>query len=110
MSEAVKTKSKSVGKQFRIYKSKNDGNGAASSFQLSERDGQYGKTYMLFLEMAKQTKVAENDDDDAAFGWKDDSKVVMKLGPVDIAEMLMVVTGKKAKVGQDGSLFHKNSK
>ena len=57
---------------------------------------------MLFWDMAKQTKVAANDDDNAAFGWKEDSKVSMKLGPVDIAEILMVLTGKKAKVGKDG--------
>src|SRR5687767_6502962 len=108
MSTQTKSKSRRVGHDFRIHKPRNTGDGAASNFQLVERDGEYGKNYMLFLEMAKQVKAPEGSEN-SAFGWKDkETKVVMKLGQTDIAEILMVLTGKKQTVGTGKGLFHEN--
>jgi hypothetical protein len=56
----------------------------------------------MFLVMAKQTGVDENDN--ASFDWK--GGVTVKLGENDIGEILAVAEGRKEAAGYKGSLFH----
>ncbi len=96
-------------KEFRIYKPNKDKTGAATKFQLSLKKYDKYEEFILFLESAKQTGL--DSDGNASFGWKDTTlKVIMKLEPTDIGELLLVLTGQKEKVGSGKGLYHENTK
>ena len=102
-------------KEFRIYKPNKNNNGAASKWQLSSKKSEHGITTMLFLTMGSQTGIDSNGN--AAFGWTDESKnIIMKLGILDIGELLSVLRGIKSYVGEsnnreDGKgLYHETEK
>jgi hypothetical protein len=108
-------------KEFRIYKPRNDGSGAASAFQLRsttdpERIPQ--RELNLFLSMTNQTGY-DKENDNALFGWQEDGKnITMKLGPPDVGDMLLVLSGRKEYVGPskkadrqvESGLYHANPK
>lgn len=80
---------KRFSKGFVLYKARNDGNGAASQWNLgSDRE-------CVFLEMANQK--GKDDKDNARFDW--DNKIRFKLGEADIGEILSVMAGLQPAVG-----------
>lgn len=89
-----------------FYKAHNEGNGSASQWNLgSNKDS-------VFLEMANQK--GKDNKGNANFDW--DNKIRFKLGVSDIGELLAVLVGLQAGVGQfDTSkkkhkgLYHSNS-
>lgn len=96
---------KEFSQPFMLYKAKNDGNGAASQWNLgSQKD-------CVFLEMANQ--MGKDDKGNARFDW--DNKICFKLGEADIGEILAVLVGIQSGVGPFDSssnkhkgLFHSN--
>jgi len=100
---------------YTMYHPKNDGNGAASCWRMSEND----KGVNLFLEVARQTGKGDDNRNDS-FGWRKKDKDtkewvgdsnVAKLGLPDIGEIILVLDGVKKKAGPKGDgLFHKNQK
>lgn len=96
--------------EYRIYKPNGKGNGFAVKLQMREGKNQNEQErLMLFLEGTQQTGVDDNDN--ASFGWKDKEKtVVMKLGLVDVGELLAVVNGVKSGAGGAKGLYHENDK
>lgn len=109
-------------KEWRVYKPKKTNDGAASKLELSvettekEKDGKKFtvREALVFWVSSKQTGTDNNGN--ASFGWSDEEKqVTLKLGEVDIGEMLTVLNGKKEATGGTtgtyaGKLFHKNSR
>lgn len=97
-----------MSKEYRIYKPNKTNNGAASKIQCAtkKKDGKYDEA-MLFWEMAPQT--GTDDNDNASFDWKAKDKetksVLIKLGIVDVAEILLFLHGRKKEV----KLFHQNN-
>ena len=88
--EMEKLDNKKFIQAYKIYKPKKDGTGTASQFCFAKDKG------CLFLEMASQLPT-KDENDNAIFGWKD--KISFKLGPVDIAELLLVLHGIKNGAG-----------
>ena len=82
-----------------LYKAKNDGNGAASQWNLGS------KKDCVFLEMAHQK--GKDDKGNARFDW--DNKIRFKLGEADIGEILAVLVGLQQGVGplDKGKCKHK---
>jgi len=76
--------------QYKIYKPKKEFNGAASSFDFSK------EKKCIFLEMAAQLPKGD-DNGNALFGWE--NRLSYKLGPTDLAEILLVLRGVKNGVG-----------
>ena len=93
-------------KGYTLYKARNDGSGAASTWSLSS------KKDCIFLEMANQ--IGKNDKGNAKFDWEN-NKIRFKLGINDIGELLAVLAGIQDGVGPFDStkkkhkgLFHTN--
>lgn len=87
------------GENFKLYKAKNSGDGAASQFNIgSDKD-------CVFLEMANQK--GKDGNGNANFDWG--NKIRFKLGVSDIGEFLAVTTGVKDGVGpfDTGNKKHK---
>lgn len=104
---------------FNMYRANKNGNGAASRLQLSKKTNARGyDEVLLFLEVAKQN--GANDNGDAMFAWQggknsmDGGSVTIKLGTVDVGEILTVISGRKPCVGDPNGkfkgLFHQNAK
>lgn len=100
--------------EHRIYKPKRSNDGAASKLQLKTVTEKYTETYLFWVAVS-QTGVDTKGN--ATFAWGDKEKeVTIKLEPIDIAEMLCVLTGVKEYVGpppkevggKPNGLFHKN--
>tara|TARA_R100000005_G_C4886613_1_gene135563 strand:+ start:56 stop:559 length:504 start_codon:yes stop_codon:yes gene_type:complete len=95
--------------EYRIYKPYKEDSGAASSFQLkitNDSDAPSGRQRKveLFWVSCQQTGV-NKETKNASFGWDDSTKsATMKLGLVDVGELLLFLEGKK----EDVSLFHQN--
>lgn len=92
---------------YKIYKPKKDGTGTASQFSFAKDKG------CLFLEMAAQLPT-KDENDNATFNW--DNKIIFKMGPVDVAELLLVLhnikngAGTKEKDTENyKGLFHSTS-
>lgn len=97
--------------QFTMYRSQQNGKGAASRWQINERG--------LFLDIANQ--IGSTPEGNGVFGWRGkdgESFITMKLGLVDIGELLAVLNGIKDGCGQEKmeggkltykNLFHKNA-
>jgi hypothetical protein len=90
-------------KEFRCYKPKNDGNGAATAWQLSFKKDNKFNPWMFFLVAAKQE--GTDDKGNAKFNWKEGALTV-KLGDNDLGEIISVLEGRKDSLGTKGSLFH----
>ena len=89
-------------REFRVYRANKSNNGVASAWQLSYKpDNKYDK-WIVFLSVSRQTGTDENGN--AQFDW--DNAIRMKLGEVDIGEILAVLTGCQPKAGYNGSLYH----
>lgn len=90
---------------FVLYKARNDGNGAASQWNMgSDKD-------CVFLEMANQK--GKDNKGHAQFDWE--NKIRFKLGEADIGELLAVLVGLQKSVGpfdtesgKHKGLFHSN--
>lgn len=103
-------------KDFRIYRPYKENQGAASKIQVVEKirekgDRKYAEV-MIFWEAAPQLSIDENSN--ATFDWasqenKEGKSITMKLGMVDLGEILAVLNGRKDFVGtkKDQGLFHK---
>lgn len=112
---AVATDGQVYSNGYTLYHPKNDGNGAASCWRLTDTP----KGRAFFLEVARQTGKGDNNSNDS-FGWRRKDKDsgewtgeanVAKLGLPDIGEMILVLDGVKKKAGPEGKgLFHKNQK
>lgn len=103
--------------QWRCYKPKKEGNGAASRLELkvvSKEVVKADKKYNLRQVQVFWVSALESGKDangNAKFGWEDGSKsVTLKLGEADIGELLAVLTGAKPNAGGDKGLFHQNPK
>ena len=110
--------------QWRIYKPRKDGSGAASRIEMKivsdEKPGKDGKTYpvrdvQMFWVASPQTGYSDNGN--ASFSWSqanDSKSVTLKLGEHDIGEILATLSGLKVEAGQTGGkysgLFHQNSR
>ncbi len=98
-------KKKVFTQNFKLYKARGSGDGAASQWNLgSEKD-------CVFLEMANQT--GKDGNGNASFDWG--GKIRFKLGVSDIGEVLSVLVGLQKGVGQYDSergkfkgLYHSN--
>ncbi len=109
-------------KEWRVYKPKKTNDGAASKLELrvdfkekppTTKDSKpfLVRKVLVFWVSAKQTGVDANGN--ASFGWDDPTKnVTIKLGEVDLGELLAVFAGAKPNTGQpeDKGLFHKNER
>ena len=97
-----------MSKQFRVYKPKKTDDGSVSAWEISYKKDKYDR-YECFLEMANQLP-GRDANDNQKFDW--DNKITVKLGALDIGEILLVLEGHKDSVGTKGknSLFHKTSK
>lgn len=101
-------------KNYRIYKPKKDGKGAATQLEVRKDKKDEYSTVLIFLKGANQTGFYDNKN--AKFAWAKDeedlSKIVnMKLGESDIGDLLAVLNGKKDKVGQkESGIYHQNPK
>lgn len=99
-------------KELRIYRpSKTIQSGTAIKWQVVEKVKQKGdKSYseiMVFVEGAPQTGMDENEN--ASFAWEDRTRLVtLKLGMVDLGELLSVLKGRKDFAGQSAEkgLYH----
>lgn len=107
--------------QWRVYKPKPDGTGAASRVELKvvteqvdkkNEPGQFTvRDVQLFWVASPQ--IGKDTEGYAAFAWKDKDdqrSVTLKLGEPDIGELLAVLNGRKKQVGGDKGIFHQNDK
>lgn len=109
--------------QWRVYKPRKTNDGAASKLEMKivteekEKDGKKFtvRDVQLFWVATQQTGTDTNGN--ASFGWDDPKKsVTLKLGEVDLGELLAVLNGSKKHIGAPkndkgaGGLFHKNDK
>jgi hypothetical protein len=97
-----------------MYRANKDlSKGSATRFNMSKKKFEKYDEWMLFLEMAKQTGIDQ--EENARFGWADTKKpetkqtsITMKLEELDVGEILSVLNGVKDEVGVNGKgLFHK---
>jgi len=107
-------------KDFRVYRVTKNNTGAASKVQVVEKTKQKGdKTYSeinVFWESTVQVGV--DTDGNGQFDWTkngDDTtgkgSITLKLGMVDVGELLAVLNGRKTCIGTDPSkgIFHKTN-
>jgi len=81
---------KKIQKNYKIYKAKPDGNGAASQFEFSK------DKEAVFFEMAPQLP-SKDENGNPTFDWK--KKLIFKLAVVDMGEILSVLNGIKNGAG-----------
>lgn len=94
---------------FRIYKPKQTGDGAASRLQVKVAEAKFGPRCYIFWETVKQTGFDENKN--ASFAWKDETKrITMKLEEVDVGELLSVLNRQKEAAGSKNGLYHQTEK
>ena len=93
-------------KNFRVYRPNNAGSGAACEINFREDTESKWPKFLCFLKMAKQT--GKDDNDNAKFDW--DNGITMKLGDIDLGELLAVLERRKLKAGTGKGLFHQNDK
>lgn len=93
--------------QYKLYKAKNNGQGAASQWNLGSKKNR------VFLEMAHQ--IGKDDKNNAKFDWS--NKLIFQLGVADIGEILATMIGLQVGVGildttsgKHKGLYHSNEK
>jgi len=94
--------------EYRIYKPYKDDQGAASGFQMKithDPEAKWNKRSVdLFWVATNQVRI-NSDTKNPKFGWDDSSKTAtMKLGLMDVGELLLILQGKKEEV----TLYHQN--
>jgi hypothetical protein len=95
--------------EFRIYKPRNSGDGAATAFQVKVVLDEETNIRKCYLFLVGTPQIGKDEKGNAAFAWKDQEKTVtVKLGVVDIGEFLSVLSGKKQAVGTGKGLYHQN--
>jgi hypothetical protein len=88
-------------REFRIYKPRKEGNGAASEFRV----GEYKDNPVLNMALVKQDPATG---EKGTFLWKDESKVTVKVDPHEVADMIAVFEAQKKQLGfgEKGGLYH----
>ena len=93
--------------EYRIYKPYGENQGAASAFQMKitlTPDEKKKRTVDLFWVSTNQTGT-DKSSKTARFGWQDSStSATMKLGIVDVGEILLALRGKREEI----TLYHQN--
>lgn len=97
---------------FPMYRGNKTNNGCATKIEAVKKTDEEGqeRIYMFWIG-AKQN--GTNKDGHATFGWTDKNNTVnIKLGQIDVGEILAVINGKKGHVGREANkgLFHQNPK
>lgn len=87
-------------KKLEFPKPKKDGSGSTAQLGYSE------SANCVFMELAKQKE--DTTVTNARFDY--DNKIIMKLGAVDICEMLVVLDGKKDSINNEKGIFHQFEK
>ena len=93
-------------KNFRVYRPTKAGAGAACELNMREDTESKFPKHLCFLKLAKQTGTDENDN--AKFDW--DGGITMKLGDVDLGEMVSVLENRKQAAGTGKGLYHQTDK
>tara|TARA_R110000765_G_scaffold142217_3_gene243376 strand:+ start:5601 stop:6101 length:501 start_codon:yes stop_codon:yes gene_type:complete len=92
--------------EYRIYKPYGEDKGGASAFQMkitNTPSEKIKRKVELFWVSANQTGVDENKN--ARFGWQEPTgSATMKIGMIDIGEILLALRGKKEEI----TLYHQN--
>lgn len=96
------------GRSLAFYHPNNRGNGTALRLEPRLNRNDADRYNCFFLEMAPQKSTALREESrtiPATFDWS--NKITVKLGFLDLAEILVVLEGKSMRVGGDRSgLFH----
>jgi len=94
--------------EYRIYKPYKDDQGAASGFQMKithDPEAKWNKRSVDLFWVATNQVGINSDTKNPKFGWDDSSKTAtMKLGLMDVGELLLILQGKKEEV----TLYHQN--
>ena len=95
--------------EYRIYKPYGEDKGAASAFQMKitiDPDAKPGRQRLVELFWVATNQSGMNPTtNNPSFGWDDKTKTAtMKLGLMDVGELLAVFQGKKPEV----TLYHQN--
>ena len=92
--------------EYRIYKPYGQDKGGASAFQIKitlTPEDKIKRKVELFWVASNQTGTDENKN--ARFGWQDPkNSATMKIGMIDVGEILLALRGKKEEV----TLYHQN--
>lgn len=92
--------------KFYIYRANKSNNGCASCLELSVKEG---REVMGFWTVARQNSEL-NANGDATFAWGDRSETVcVKLGAVDLGQLLALLYGYQNDVGGGKGLYHQNN-
>ena len=93
--------------EYRIYKPYGEDKGAASAFQMKVTltpEEKKKRTVDLFWVSTNQVGTNKQNKT-AQFGWQDSTKsATMKLGIVDVGEILLALRGKREEI----TLYHQN--
>ncbi len=96
------SESKKFETTFKIFKPRQNGEGAASQWEFNPKP----EKRCMFLESAPQKNIKGDKDTNASFDW--DNKITMKLGLLDMGEILATFTGLQKGAGPlDGEGRHK---
>jgi hypothetical protein len=115
-------KTKYLNQEWRSYKPKKDYAGAASKVQVkivpvkfTAADEERIRFKVQAFWVATNQLPQNDKNGNATFGWGDESKfVTLKLGEVDIGELLAVINGKKQIAGSESGkykgIYHQHAK
>tara|TARA_R110002020_G_scaffold431514_1_gene641572 strand:- start:118 stop:627 length:510 start_codon:yes stop_codon:yes gene_type:complete len=94
--------------EYRIYKPYKQSDGAASGFQMKithDPEAKWNKRSVDLFWVATNQVGINPETKNPKFGWDDNSKsATMKLGLMDVGELLLILQGKKEEV----TLYHQN--
>lgn len=95
-------------KEFRIYKPYKENEGSASAFQMKvtiDPEEKWNKKNVELFWVATNQVGINKETKNPSFGWDDPkSSATMKLGLVDVGELLVILQGKKPDI----TLYHQN--
>jgi len=95
--------------EYRIYKPYKESGGAASGFQMKithDSEAKWNKRAVDLFWVATNQVGINPETKNPKFGWDDTSKsATMKLGLMDVGELLLILQGKKEEV----TLYHQNN-
>lgn len=95
--------------EYRIYKPYKQSDGAASGFQMKithDPEAKWNKRSVDLFWVATNQVGINPETKNPKFGWDDTSKsATMKLGLMDVGEILLILQGKKEEV----TLYHQNN-
>ena len=94
--------------EYRIYKPYKETEGAASGFQMKithNPEAQWNKRSVELFWVATNQVGLNKETKNPKFGWDDNTKsATMKLGLIDVGELLLILQGKKEEI----QLYHQN--